>query len=403
VPAPPVEMTSGAHEGRRRLVGVLHLFTPADDGAAMLPGLPTSSAVRVSRVLAKLEPGGAQLSVLRVVRGLEAMGIDSRLLVGWASPDGLALAARMGVAVEVYGRAGDLQWRADPGFARWLRPRLAGSPLVHAHMFGAWWAAARAVGDSTALVASEHNALTWPHGRPAVDLREALLRVDCFYAHGPGARRAILAAGLPSARMRSGVSPVSDLDAEPLPRLPVPRIVFSGRLHPDKGPDLVLDALARTPAAPPALLLGAGPLRQELEAQIVRLDLADRVRMVGWQNRPGQWIAGAAMLVVPSRDEAWSQTAVLGMALGVPVIGTDVDGFPDTLASDRGIIVPAGDPGELAAAITDVLSGRRQTDLAGARAYAREFSADRIAARYAEAYRELALSSRPVVRTAQAS
>ena len=332
------------------------------------------------------------------MRALEVEGIDSRLLVGWASPDGLALAERMGVDVEVYGRAGDLQWRADPGFARWLAPRLAGAPVVHAHMAGAWWAAAQAVEEETALVASEHNALTWPAGRPAVDLRAALTRVDRFYAHGPGARRAILAAGLPPARLQPGLSPVVDLDAEPLPDLPRPRIVFAGRLHPEKGPDVLLDALARVPDAPPALMLGAGPLRQELEARIVALGLTDRVRMAGWQNRPGRWIAGASLLVVPSRDEAWSQTAVLGMALGVPVIGTDVDGFPETLAAGRGIVVPAEDPEALAAAIAGVLSGTRRTDLAGARAYARQFSADRVARIYASAYRELSLT-RPLLPT----
>ncbi|HWI72471.1 MAG TPA: glycosyltransferase [Baekduia sp.] len=355
--------------------------------------MPTSPALRVSRVLAKLEPGGAQLSVLRVVRALEAEGIGSRLLVGWASPEGLALARRMGVAVEVYGDAGDLQWRADAGFARWLAPRVAGAPVVHAHMFGAWWAAAQVVGETTALVASEHNALTWPHGRPAVNLRATLERVDRFYAHGPGARRAVLAAGLPPSRMWPGTSPVADLDAEPLAGLARPRIVFAGRLHPEKGPDVLVDALARVPGAPPALLLGGGAMRPQLEAQIVRLGLGDRVRLVGWQNRPGPWIAGAAMLVVPSRDEAWSQTAVLGMALGVPVIGTDVDGFPETLAAGRGLIVAAEDPGALATAIADLLTGRRRTDLAGARAYARRFSAENVTASYASAYRELGLGA----------
>jgi glycosyltransferase involved in cell wall biosynthesis len=371
--------------------------------AHIVRGLPTSPALSVSRVLAKLEPGGAQLSVLRVMRALEPVGVSSRLLVGWASADGLDLAARMGVEVEVYGRGGDLQWRADPGFASWLAPRLAGVAVVHAHMFGAWWATARVVGDDTALVASEHNALTWPGGRPAADLRASLLRIDRFYAHGPGARRAILGAGLPPARMQPGVSPVADLDAAPLPGLPSPRIVFAGRLHLEKGPDVLLDALARLPGAPPALLLGSGAMREELEARISRLGLGERARLLGWQERPGRYIAGAAMLVVPSRDESWSQAAVLAMALGVPVIGTDVDGLPDTLAAARGLVVPPEDPDALATAIADVLAGRRQTDLRGARLYARRFSAERVAATYASGYRTLLADTRPSLSAAQAS
>lgn len=353
----------------------------------------------VSRVLAKLEPGGAQLSALRVVRGLEEHGIRSRVLVGWATPDGLALADRMGVAVEVYGGGRDQQWRADPGFARWLKPRLRGAAVVHAHMFGGWWAASRAVREGAVLVASEHNALHWPSAEPPPlhALREGLRRVTRMYAHGPGARGAMLAAGLDPALLRSGVSPLADLDGLPLPGLPPRRIVFSGRLHEEKGPDVLLEALALLPDAPPALLLGEGPLRPRLERRLRGTDLVGRVRLLGWQARPSGTIAGAGVLVVPSRDEAWSQTAVLGMALGVPVIGTDVDGLPDTLADGRGIVVAAGDPAALARAIDDVLAGRRVTDLAGARRYALRYSTARVSAEYAAAYREL-VGERPARR-----
>jgi glycosyltransferase involved in cell wall biosynthesis len=344
----------------------------------------------VVRVLAKLEPGGAQLSALRVVRGLRAHGVASRVLVGWASPEGLDLAARMGVDVEVYGAAGDLQWRADPGFADWLRPRLADAPLVHAHMFGAWWAAGQALPDGVPLVASEHNALTWPTGHPGSALADGLRRVGRFYGHGPGARTAILDAGLDPALLHPGVSPVADLDGTEEPGLPSPRIVFAGRLHPEKGPDVLLDALALLPDAPPAVFLGEGALRPALERRAADLGLADRVSFRGWQPRPCGTITGASVLVVPSRDEAWSQTAVLGMARGVPVIGTDVDGLPDTLGDGRGIVVPPDDPPALAAAIDDLLHGRRTTDLEGARRYAVRFATDRVAAEYADAYRQLA-------------
>lgn len=349
----------------------------------------------VVRVLAKLEPGGAQLSALRVVRGLRAHGIASRVLVGWASPEGRQLADRMGVPVEVYGAAGDLQWRSDPGFARWLEPRLRGAPLVHAHMFGGWSAAASAIPDGVPLVASEHNALLWPAAEPVQEMRAGLRRVTRMYAHGPGARQAMLDAGLDPARLRDGISPVDDLDGAPLPGLPTPRIVFAGRLHPDKGPDVLLDALALLPDAPAALLLGEGPLRASLERRIVGLGMADRVRLCGWQPRPSGTIAGASVLVIPSRDESWSQTAVLGMARRVPVIGTDVDGFPQTLGSGRGIVVPSENPEALAAAIDDVLSGRRRTDLLAARRYALRFALDRVVGEYAAAYRELTGPSVP--------
>src|SRR6266576_2722956 len=89
-------------------------------------------------------------------------GITSELLCGWASPEGIELARRHGAEPEIWGDGGNLQWTPAPGFAAWLAPRLAAADLVHAHMFGAWWAAALAAPAATPLVASEHNQYLWP-------------------------------------------------------------------------------------------------------------------------------------------------------------------------------------------------------------------------------------------------
>ena len=77
---------------------------------------------------------------------------------------------------------------------------------------------------------------------------------------------------------------------------------------------------------------------------------------LGWVPDPGAYIAGATVLALPSRDESFSQTAVIGLAHGVPVIGTDVDGFPATLGDGRGVLVPPEDPRALAAALDVVLN-----------------------------------------------
>jgi glycosyltransferase involved in cell wall biosynthesis len=82
---------------------------------------------------------------------------------------------------------------------------------------------------------------------------------------------------------------------------------------------------------------------------------ASRVSLPGWVGDPGPYIAGATVLTIPSRDEAFSQTAIIGLAHGVPVIGTEVDGLPATLAGGRGILVPPEDPRVLAAALERVL------------------------------------------------
>jgi glycosyltransferase involved in cell wall biosynthesis len=177
--------------------------------------------------------------------------------------------------------------------------------------------------------------------------------------------------------------------------LPTPRIVFSGRFSPDKGPDVLIDAVARMAAPPPVLMLGAGVLEGGLRAQVIEAGLEDVVSFCGWIEDPGPWVAGATVQVCPSRDESFSQTAVLAMALGVPVVGTDVDGFPETLADGRGVIVPVDDPAALAAALEGVLGGALRTNAIEAQVWARQFEVERVADVYEQAYAEFELTAPP--------
>ena len=158
----------------------------------------------VGRVVAKLEPGGAQLSLLRVARVLARRGHRTRLLAGIASPAGVDMARAHGVEPEVMGAGVDLQWQCDPAFVAWLEPRLGAVDVVHAHMLGAWWAAGHAVPAGVPLVASEHNGYAWWGEPPWAAMAEVAARVDRFYAHGPGARAGALRVGIPADRVRPG-------------------------------------------------------------------------------------------------------------------------------------------------------------------------------------------------------
>jgi len=355
--------------------------------------------VRVVRVLAKLEPGGAQLSALRLSVALRRHGIESRLLVGDATPAGIRLAREHGVELECFRqRSSGLQWTPSRAFAAWLEPRLAGADLVYAHMFGAWWAAAHAIESRVPLVASEHNALTWPGIPRDLSFRAALPRVDHFFAHAPAAREHVLAAGLARERLSAGRSSIAGTKARPRPGLPSERIVFCGRLASDKGPDVLVEALPRVHH--PAVFVGDGPLRESLLARVQARGLASRVTFTGWQREPASWVAGAAVLAAPSRADAWSQTVVTAMALGTPVVAAAVEALPDVVACRRGILVPPEDPEALAAALSDIIAGRRRADLAAARNYAREFTPERVSTAYAAVYRRLLAAAGAATRAA---
>jgi glycosyltransferase involved in cell wall biosynthesis len=351
--------------------------------------------VLAARVVAKLELGGAQLSLLRVARALAQRGHETQLLAGNATLAGVRLARAHGIEVTVMGSEMDLQWHCDPGFARWLTPRLADADVVHAHMLGAWWAAAQAVPEGVPLIASEHNGYAWRGATPWAAMAEAAGRVDRFYAHGPGARAGALRVGIPADRVRPGISPVVGMDARSRPGLPSPRIVFTGRLSRDKAPDVLIDAIGMMTAPPPVLILGVGAMLDDLRDQVARLGLENVVRFCGWVDEPGPWVKGASVQACPSRDEAFSQTAVLAMRLGVPVVGTNVDGFPDTLADGRGIMVSSEDPAALAAALQQILDGDVRTDTAGAHAWAAQFDTELVATVYEQTYNDLRRPSTP--------
>src|SRR5258708_22789557 len=117
-------------------------------------------------------------------------GVATTVLFGDATPAGVGLAARYGFLADVFGvsdlvPARSLQWRPEPGLR--LGRRLAPADLVHAHMVGAWWAGARAVPPQVALVASEHNQMSWPGGDHTAQARAAARRVDLLFTHGPAA------------------------------------------------------------------------------------------------------------------------------------------------------------------------------------------------------------------------
>ena len=116
-------------------------------------------------------------------------------------------------------------------------------------------------------------------------------------------------------------------------------ILFVGRMNEIKGPDLLLDAFVDISACFPDLhLVFAGPdggLLESLKSKAVKKTLHERVHFAGYVGGELKSSAyhGAALLVVPSRQEAMSIVALEGAVCGTPVVLTDRCGF-DVLAEE---------------------------------------------------------------------
>lgn len=348
--------------------------------------------MRIHRVIGVLEPGGAQLSMLRLARAQAALGIETRLLAGDATPQGITLARQFGFEPDVLQVHTEIvhsvrQWTADPVFARWLGDRMESVDLVHAHTFGAWWAAARSAPKGVPVIASEHSGLTWPLGDFSHSAAAAGSRVDRFFVHGPDAQTFLHDLGVEQTKVLPGKSAIS-VHTTPRPGLASPRLTFTGRLREDKGPDLLLQALATMHAPPVTYVVGDGPMSHEVHRLVDRLGLRRTVQLTGWSYEPARYVAGSTVHVVPSRDEAWSQSAVTAHALGVPVVACAVNGSSTPLAERRGLVVRP-DPDALAAGIQTVLDGAADIDTAGAQRYAAMFRPAQIAAEYFDVYQQV--------------
>lgn len=127
-------------------------------------------------------------------------------------------------------------------------------------------------------------------------------------------------------------------------------ICFVGSLEPRKNPLLLvplLEALRAGSADPPDLLVvGDGPERDRLTAELAARGLADHAVLTGHLSDPGHVhdaIRGADLLVLMSAAEGLPQVLVQAAAAGTPFVAFDVEGVREVLAlGARGAAVPLG-------------------------------------------------------------
>jgi glycosyltransferase involved in cell wall biosynthesis len=178
----------------------------------------------------------------------------------------------------------------------------------------------------------------------------------------------------------------------------VPLGLALGRLHPNKGFALLLEALAETREVRLAIA-GDGPLRAALEQLAGGLGITDRVSFLGWREDVPELLANADFLVCPSLHEPLGNVVIEAWSAGLPVVATASEG-PAGLIEDEvsGLLVPlpdqpGGGPRALARAIErlcrdHVLHAR--LGQAGRRVYEAEFTEKAVIARYRGFFEELA-------------
>ena len=156
-----------------------------------------------------------------------------------------------------------------------------------------------------------------------------------------------------------------------------PMLIYVGRLHVEKKPDVVVEAFRRLPKKLGAklVLLGEGPLREQFA------ELNDpRIVMPGYVRDRGElarWLASADIYVSAFAQETFGVSIVEAQAAGLPVVGVAGGALLDRVSDDLGRLGPVNDAGAMAGNIVDVWAGDRKRMGEAARERALQFSWDR--------------------------
>jgi L-malate glycosyltransferase len=143
------------------------------------------------------------------------------------------------------------------------------------------------------------------------------------------------------------------------------------RLHPVKGHRYLIEAAVRVVHAFPQahfLLVGSGPLRDEIEIQAVQLGVSQHVHVLGDRPDAAQLVGDFDCAVLASLQEGLPNAVMEAMAAGTPVVATAVGGVPELIRDgETGYLVQPADVESLAAGIIHVLSRPEEARAVGAR------------------------------------
>lgn len=332
--------------------------------------------IRVLHVLCDLSPGGAERLVLELCkRRSPDLSVTVATVMGAGPLEDAFRAA--GIPLVIGGRRRkSLGVRATARLAH----AMGEVDVVHTHLFaGDTW------GRVAALLARVPVVVTTLHN---VDRDETWQR-HVKRALAP-ASTAIVAVSSAVAAYARDVEHLGDVRVIPngvdLDRFGPhhagdgTRVLAIGRRVPQKGFDVLVDAL---PDGMTLAIAGEGPWTTD----------HPRVRLLGRREDVPALLAEADILAVPSRWEGFGLAAAEGLAAGVPVVASDVDGLREVVG-DAGVLVPAEDRVALRAALVRLRDDpglREELGLRGQERARERFDLRETVRRYESLYRELAV------------
>jgi glycosyltransferase involved in cell wall biosynthesis len=308
--------------------------------------------------------GGQEIRIVAEARWLLAHDWPV-LVAGQPGSPLLAECARQGVPAVAVRMRRSIDLPAGLALRRLVRER--GVALVHTHSsIDSWLGGLAGRSCRRPVVRSRHVTIAIPRRRALVyqlanriiSSGEAAGRVVAS-AGVPRARIVPIAPGIDTDRFHPGVSGAAvraelGLDGAPL-------VGLVANIRGSKGHDVFLEAARSVLLLAPTarfLIVGDGIGFEDVRRRVAALGLEAAVRMTGFRRDIPEVMAALDVLVLPStRSEAASQVIPQALAVGTPVVATDVGGSRELVRDgETGRLVRAGDATVLAAAIGDCLA-----------------------------------------------
>ncbi|WP_419815784.1 glycosyltransferase family 4 protein [Glacieibacterium sp.] len=318
---------------------------------------------RILYIINSVEGGGAALPVPSVIGVLQRGGAEVRVLA-LTRRDGRALASMAAAGLDVRVRDGGetdhfAAWRWLDAQVRDWRPTHLWTSLTRATLLGQLVGLRRRV----PVVSWQHAAFLRPTNRR---LLRATQRLSRLWIGDSESVTRLTAARLLVPKERLVTWPIFRADPDAPRAVPWQagkplRLGSLGRLHPVKGYDVLVEALALLRSDVPfeVTIAGDGAARAALQAQAEAAGVTN-LRLGGYADDPRAFLAGLHLYLQPSRSEGLCVAAHEAMQAGLPVIASAVGELPFSIEQEvTGWTVPPADASALAAVLDAALARRK--------------------------------------------
>lgn len=340
-----------------------------------------------------LQGGGAERLVRGLHLGLRERGVDSRLLGIERHADNELEAAR------TLGLKSTRSIAAIRGIKKYLESECRVGDVVHAHLFPTnFYCSLLRKHVKGGVLTTEHSTSNGRRDRWWGRMLDSQIysKYDRIACISEGTKSS-LNTWLPGCRKKTSVItngvPISFTECYQRTEKDRSLVVSIGNLREAKNYENAIRAVASITALDfEYWIAGEGELRGALESLIARLDLGDRVKLLGRVDDVAGLLKRADVFFMPSKWEGFGMAAVEAMNAGLPLVASDVQGLKEVVAEDCAFLCDPSSIASMTIALETYLTNRDLREVHGKAAFQRShrFAEEGMVKQYMALYAKLA-------------